>query len=138
MCEIEFEGLVYPSTEHAYQAAKFSDTVNRTQVRDLEKPAMARKAGVKATVPANWHTERKFQVMKEVLAYKFTKHEDLRQKLLDTKNIELVEGNGWHDNDWGSCFCEDCGNQGNNYLGKMLMEIREQIRKEENSEPKLT
>lgn len=128
LCSIEFEGLVYPSTEHAYQAAKFSSEEDRKKVRDAEKPAISKRLGAKAVVPANWHESRKQEVMYEICKYKFTKHADLRQKLLDTKDIPLVEGNGWHDNEWGSCFCENCGSQGKNMLGKILMRIRDEVR----------
>lgn len=128
LCDIEFEGLIYPSTEHAYQAAKFSSLEDREKVRKAEKPVIAKKMGTKAVVPLNWHESRKQEVMYEICKYKFTKHEELKQKLLNTKNIEIVEGNSWHDNEWGSCFCQDCGNNGKNMLGKILMQIRQEIR----------
>lgn len=130
LCEIEFEGLKYPSTEHAYQAAKFSSKEDRERVRNAEKPAIAKKMGAKAIVTQEWHAGRKQEVMYEICKYKFSKHADLRQKLLDTKGITLVEGNGWHDNEWGSCFCEACGSKGKNLLGKILMKIREELAEE--------
>ena len=53
----------------------------------------------------------------------------LREKLLATDNEELVEGNTWHDNTWGECSCERCKDiKGQNRLGKMLMQIREEIK----------
>ena len=54
---------------------------------------------------------------------------ELREKLLATGNEELVEGNTWHDNIWGNCSCDCCKKiEGQNKLGKLLMQVREEIR----------
>ncbi len=127
LCEIEFEGLVYPSTEHAYQAAKTDNNELRQLVRDLPTPAKARKAGQLLPLVENWHTTRKFEVMEEITRTKFTKHPDLKQKLLETKDLELTEGNTWHDNCWGVCSCKTCQNNGENHLGKILMKVRTEL-----------
>jgi hypothetical protein len=50
------------------------------------------------------------------------------EKLLETKNAELIEGNIWHDNFWGSCECSRCNHKpGKNMLGRLLMEYRAEI-----------
>lgn len=134
MCSVEFEGLVYPSTEHAYQAAKTLEPGLRLAIKNLPEPKLARRAGQLLDLTEDWHTTRKFAVMKEVCTYKFTKHPDLREKLLETKDIILIEGNNWHDNIWGCCFCARCNNQGQNHLGKLLMEIREALKNEKEEE----
>lgn len=126
MIPVDFEGLTYPSTEHAYQAAKFSEHELREAIQKLPKPAESRKAGQLAQVDEVWHTVRKFQVMERVLREKF-KDDTLRQKLIDTGDEELVEGNTWHDNCWGSCVCLNCGNKGENRLGKLLMKLRKEL-----------
>ena len=57
---------------------------------------------------------------------------ELKNLLLETKHRYLVEGTTWHDNYWGNCSCEKCKSiQGNNQLGKTLMRVREELRKEE-------
>ena len=61
--------------------------------------------------------------MYEVCLCKFTQHEDLKKKLLETGDAELIEGNYWHGCYWG--VCEE---QGENRLGKILMRIREELR----------
>ncbi len=129
LAEVEFEGIKYPSTEHAYQAAKSDSKEIREEISKLEKPNQAKKAGKLFTVlPPDWHTSRKFEVMEAVLREKFFKHPDLRTKLLETGAVELIEGNTWHDNEWGSCICEKCNNTGKNNLGKLLMKIREELK----------
>ena len=53
-----------------------------------------------------------------------------QEKLLSTKDRELIEGNFWHDNFWGDCSCKKCQDiEGGNRLGKLLMEIREVVGK---------
>ena len=67
--------------------------------------------------------------MEDYLTCKFAIPE-LREKLLATKDAELIEGNWWHDNFWGNCLCSKCKDiQGKNMLGKLLMKEREQIKK---------
>ena len=65
--------------------------------------------------------------MLEALRTKFS-IKGLKEKLLATGDEELVEGNFWHDNFWGVCSCSKCGNKGQNKLGKLLMQVREEIK----------
>jgi len=52
--------------------------------------------------------------------------------LLATLDAELIEGNAWHDNFWGDCFCEKCRDiEGLNVLGNILMRIREELQFDE-------
>ena len=70
----------------------------------------------------DWDTYKKFMLMKRLLKMKFAIPE-LKEMLLATGDEELVEGNYWHDTIWGVC-----DGVGENHLGKMLMEIREDLR----------
>jgi len=54
------------------------------------------------------------------LLLKFTQHSDLKERLLDTHNLELIEGNNWDDTYWGIC-----NGRGRNMLGMLLMEVRD-------------
>lgn len=126
MAEVEFEGLTYPSTEHAYQAAKTQEPEIREAIINLDTPAKTKKAAKLLTLPENWHTY-KLGVMETLLREKFSRHSDLKQKLLATCDEDLVEGNTWHDTSWGVCSCKVCGNQGDNHLGKLLMQIRSEL-----------
>ena len=56
---------------------------------------------------------------------KFTKHKDLKEKLLATGDAYLEETNHWHDTFWGVCK-----GKGQNHLGKILMEVREELKRE--------
>lgn len=123
MCQIEYEGVIYPSTEHAYQAAKTLDIKLRQAIAKLSTPGEAKKYANKIKLRDNWD-KIKEQVMYDVCKYKFTMHPDLKAKLLSTNEEELIEGNYWGDTYWGEC---PLGN-GQNKLGKILMRIRNEIR----------
>jgi N-glycosidase YbiA len=116
-CEILFEGETYPTSEHAFQAAKTTDPEERKKVREKKTPAQAKAAGKRVTLRRNWGFTRTAW-MKTVLEIKF-QNPELREKLRQTGTAELVEGNTWNDRFWGVCH-----GQGENRLGRILMQIR--------------
>ena len=134
LCDISFEGLTYGSVEAAFQAAKIKmDTPSMTnELREpfvYMTPSKAKRAGRRCTLRPDWE-EVKDGVMLDILRYKFTQHPDLAAKLLATGDAELIEGTTWHDNYWGNCTCEKCiGKSGKNQLGKLLMQVREEIKR---------
>lgn len=124
-CEFEYQGIVYPSTEHFYQAWKFPAN-ERQRIASLATPGLTKREGRKAKLCWNWDTV-KLEVMKTALEEKF-KIPKFRNLLLSTSNATLVEGNWWHDNFWGDCYCPKCKEiPGANTLGRMLMEIRSKL-----------
>ena len=64
--------------------------------------------------------------MTKIVELKFTQNEDLRAKLLETKDEPLEEGNTWGDKIWGTV-----NGEGKNLLGKILMKTREKIKNNE-------
>jgi hypothetical protein len=120
--EIEFEGVVYPTVEHAYQAAKTLDANERRRIAALPTPSEAKKAGRALPLRADWETA-KFEVMEQCVRYKFTHHPELRAKLLETGEAYMEEGNTWGDRVWGVYQ-----GQGENRLGKILMKVRAELR----------
>ena len=123
-CQVEFENITYPSSEHAFQAAKTLDLKIRKQIRDLEKAGDTKKMGHTIKLREDWE-EVKVDVMKKILINKFKKDSELWLKLKATGTKTLVEYNEWHDNFFGSCTCVKCGNKGKNVLGMLLMDIRD-------------
>lgn len=120
MGEIEF-----PTVEHAYQAAKTVDETERREIAAALTPGKAKRHGREVTLRPDW--ERiKIQVMLELLRQKF-RHPELGASLRLTGDAVLVKGNNWHDCEWGACFCNKCLGTGDNMLGQLLMQVREEI-----------
>ena len=122
MCPVMYEGEIYPSSEHAYMAAKTTDLSIREEIKALPKPGMAKKIGRSLTLRDGWDDMR-ISVMEEILRDKFTRTASLKQQLLDTCDFELIEGNTWND-----CFWGVCRGKGENNLGKLLMKLRKEFR----------
>ena len=126
-CAIKYEELLYPSTEHAYQAAKCLDKSKRRVFTEVESPRSAKNLGRSVKLRYDWELVKR-DVMKSILIIKF-EHPNLRHMLNKTKGNYLVEGNYWHDNIWGNCSCDrpSCIPVGQNLLGLILMEIRDEV-----------
>lgn len=123
-CTILLDGEPYSTVEHAYQAAKTEIIIERIRIRMVSSPGLAKKLGRKVTISFDWD-KRKLDVMRFLLIQKF-EDKELRDKLIETGDTILIEGNYWGDKYWGVCNYE-----GENNLGKLLMEIRSNIMKEE-------
>ena len=126
---VMLDEVSYPTVEHAFQAAKSLDANERAQIRNARTPGQAKRLGrqVVSFDDKNWNNIR-VDVMRGLLYQKFG-HKKLLLQLLATGNQKLVEGNTWHDNFWGVCQCARCdGFQSQNQLGKLLMEIRQEVR----------
>lgn len=73
----------------------------------------------------DWETV-KLKIMKELLILKFS-NPILKEKLLATNNLEIIELNNWGDKYWGAIRLKDNQIVGENHLGKLLTEIRTEI-----------
>lgn len=118
---IAFEGVTYPSVEHAYQAAKASDDVTRARIADAPTARDARRMGRAVPLDDRWE-ERRLTTMRALVEIKFRRY-DLARRLAATGDAELIEGNSWGDRYWGVCDGE-----GANHLGRILMEVRAALR----------
>lgn len=121
---VEFEGVTYPTSEHAYQAGKALKPAVRQWILSAPTPALAAMAAhglyVWDVVP-DW-AQIKFDRMRAVLRAKFDQHADLRELLLSTGEARLVEAgtvNNAVNRLWG-----EVDGKGENMLGVMLMELR--------------
>lgn len=127
--EIEFEGRVYPTSEHAYQAGKASKPEVREWILSAPSPSLAAMAAhglYTWDIVPNW-ARIKFDRMRAVLRAKFEQHADLRELLLSTGQVRLVEAgtvNNAVNRLWG-----EVNGKGENMLGVMLMEVRGEFSK---------
>ena len=119
--KVEYKGITYGSSEAAFQAQKTLDTEERLQFATLT-PSQSKRKGRKVALRPDWE-DVKVLTMYEIVRAKFTQNSDLAEKLIATGDEELVEGNYWHDTFWGVC-----DGVGTNFLGKILMRIRGELR----------
>jgi len=126
ICDVMFGGFLYRSVEHAYQAAKTPILEQRLEVSKAPTPAQAKQIGRLVYMYPDWN-ERRIEVMRLLLQSKFSRQNpELVKRLLETGDVELVEGNYWNDTFWGVCR-----GKGENQLGKLIMNIRSDLTKQE-------
>lgn len=123
---VEIGGRVWPTVEHYFQAQKFAGTQHEEEIRLADSPNEAARMGKKRNKPLrNGWESVKDDVMREAILAKFRQHADIRQTLLATGDAVLVEHTR-SDSYWG-----DGGDgTGRNMLGKILVEVRQQLRAE--------
>lgn len=114
---VKYRGIRYLSAEAAFQAQKCADPKQAKDFSDL-LPGSAKRLGRKVKLRKDWD-QIKEGVMFYVLQAKFDQHEWLRERLIDTGDAELIEGNTWGDTYWGVCKGE-----GENRLGYILSVLR--------------
>ena len=122
-CWAWLDGVSYPSVEHAFQAAKTLDLEKRRLFQVCPVKA-AKKEGRLVDLRPDWE-KVKLDIMYSLLKSKFSDAE-LKQKLLETGDKQLIEGNTWNDTYWGVCK-----GVGENHLGKLLMQVRSELREED-------
>lgn len=116
---IVYDQLTYPSVEHAYQAAKTLDLGYRELIQRASTAGKAKQIGKVVPIRDNWELI-KIAVMRNLVRQKF-QDEQLNSRLQNTSPAVLEEGNYWGDTFWGV----DLDGNGSNWLGKILMEIRD-------------
>jgi ribA/ribD-fused uncharacterized protein len=124
-CPIEYEGLVYRSNEAAYQASKSTDPEVRESFTRVKNGGEARTAGQTIYLRQNWD-QIKYEIMKDINRIKYSEPE-MKGFLLGTGDQYIQEGNNHQDFYYGCCLIDGKW-VGENNLGKILMEIREELR----------
>lgn len=126
---VVFEGVTYPTSEHAYQAGKASKPEVRAWLLAAPTPALCAIAahGLPSwDVVSDWATA-KLDRMRAVLRAKFEQHPDLAILLADTGDRRLVEAGTT--NNAVNRFWGEVNGKGQNMLGVMLMELRDELRR---------
>ena len=116
-----YEGVVWPTSEHAFQAMKTDNEDQRLNIAMIPSPGEAKKYARSLTRRVDWD-DVKVGIMEDIVRCKFAQNAELRTKLLHTQDLEIIEGNTWGDTFWGVC-----DGVGENNLGKILMKIRDEI-----------
>ena len=127
--EIEYNGTVFPTTEHAYQAQKNDDPGWRAICSCTDtSPGEIKRLSRSIEVRGNWF-DINFDIMLDLQRIKFSK-EKYKQLLLGTGDLELIEGNTWGDLYWG---IDSVTRIGQNKLGKILIKVRAELKAEDSN-----
>lgn len=118
-----YNGVEYYNSEAAFQAQKCINAEDKLVLSNMESPGEAKKYGKTVALREDWEYVKN-DVMYSVLMAKFSSDGELKRKLLDTGDEELVEGNTWGDSYWGFDLEK---NEGKNILGKLLMQVRKDL-----------
>lgn len=115
--------IEYDTVENFYQASK-TNIVDIRKEFALVTPSIAKKVGKCIKMISDWD-EKKYDIMRKGLFQKFNNNNEFQNLLLSTGNVQIIEFNWWGDYIWGY----DAKNKvGANALGKLLMEIRENLK----------
>lgn len=128
--EIEWSGFTFKTAEHLYHWLKFILSDDPDSADIAHEIRNARSAHDAFKIAQNYRDKQadiwdevKLKFMKKILRAKADQHEYVRRKLMLTSDRELVE-DSWRDNYWGWGPNKD----GQNWLGKIWMEVREDLR----------
>lgn len=123
---VDLWGQRFPSVEHAYHFKKFDETAPNVaeQIMTARSPYEAARIAKahKNERRADWD-ERKVDIMTDIIRAKVWQNQDVKEILLATGNRTIIENSPW-DDFWG------CGSDGSgqNMAGKILMQIRNELR----------
>lgn len=119
-----FKARKVPTAEHGYQMMKATDDEDQAYVLEADTPGEAKKRGNDIDIRSNWDNIKTITMYRVVRSkFNYPQNQDLAQKLIDTGDKKLVEGNDWGDTFWG---VTDDG--GENQLGKILMLVRSELK----------
>lgn len=116
---------IWPTSEHFFQANKFADPTIQEKIRLIKSPFEAATEGrnKEYTLLPDWENQKE-SIMLKCLMAKFCQHTLLKEELLLTRDLKIVEHTS-NDSYWG-----DAGDgSGLNRLGFLLMTVRESINK---------
>lgn len=120
---IVYEGKLYPTSEHAYQATKFTDETIIEAIRQAPSPLQAKKVAKEHADAKNPdHSAQKVVMMKKILQAKAAQHQEVREALSKSGQNEIAEDSPI-DYFWG----RGADGSGQNQLGKLWMEIRTEL-----------
>jgi N-glycosidase YbiA len=127
---IQLGGSRWPTSEHYFQAQKFEDAAYREKIRTTASPMIAARLGRsrKVKLRRDWESV-KVAIMRDAVRAKFSQHDELSELLLGTGEAKIVE-HTTNDDYWG-----DGGDgSGKNMFGRILMEVRADLRREQSSQ----
>ena len=119
-CRFVWKGLQYGNAEAAFQSSKCMDASERKVYAGYSADKAALKGREQAPFPG-WEDAR-LDIMGSILRAKFEQNPSLMKKLTDTGTCILINGNNMQETYWGIDLYSW---QGENHLGKIIMNIRD-------------
>jgi len=120
---VEYNGVNYPTAEHAFHAQKFDDPLLADKIRDCGSPLAAWQLAheLKPQRRSDWN-DVKVAILTDIIRAKVNQHQEVKDALLSSGSEEIIEINP-NDDFWGS------GPDGNgqNNTGKIFMQIRSEL-----------
>ncbi len=127
---ISVAGVLYPTVEHAYQCARYTDSSIIDEIRTATSPVKAWEVSSHykhLQIPEFKDESYKLEVMKKLMQLKAEQHEEIQKALIESGDMEIVKhittyppGDGfWDDGEDGT---------GLNHIGKIWMEIRSELK----------
>lgn len=127
--EVYYEGLVYPNVYTAFQASRSTNDFVRKQISEAKSAYEVYSLSQQIEDPKDWPS-RRLKVMEMLARDKFTRHADMKQELITTGSRLLV--NSYAHETPSNLFWGKVKGSGFNYLGTILMNIREEVFKNQN------
>ena len=125
--KVKYDGILFSTVEHAYQAYKFKETAPEifNEIVESYSPDEAKKIADrnKDKIVSNWD-EIKVDLMENLLRTKLSQNPYVKEKLLQSKSYILCEDSN-KDSFWGIGPKRD----GQNQLGKLWMKLRTELQK---------
>ncbi len=118
--QVEYDGTLWPTSEHAFQAAKTLNEDEKNKIKLARSPQEALLLGRSVMLRSDWESV-KVDILESILRAKYTQHLAIQEKLFQSQGKELIEASPV-DSFWGI----GPGGTGENMCGKLWMKIREE------------
>jgi hypothetical protein len=120
---VEMEGILFMTSEHAYQYSKFSDADIKEKIKNARSGYEAKMIAVENAdlISLDWN-ERSLEVMEQILRLKLAQHPHIKDKLIETGDRDIIEASPT-DSFWG--WGSD--KKGENHHGKIWMKLRKEL-----------
>ena len=122
--EIEYKGRFFSNVENAFHSEKSNDEKFKDFCASESDPKIVKKAQREMVELREDWEEVKENIMEDLVRIKFQNLE-MKEKLLNTGDMEIEEGNTWGDTFWGVDL--ETG-EGKNRMGKIIMKIRDEVK----------
>lgn len=127
ICLVHYDGLLYASVTHAFQAARTLSESTREQISKIHDIETMYELVENIEDPPEWNKNR-VRIMEILIRDKFRRNHILRQRLSETGTAQLQ--NSYQESSPSNLFWGTINDRGDNTIGKILMKVRSDIQKE--------